>query len=85
MTANAAEDYRSEAHTEADLNSGLSPAKALFCGEIVSSCFWPFPQFPDEEKEMLGMVLDSVDRFLEYQRVVTQHVRYSANNTILSQ
>jgi len=37
----------------------------LFCGEIVQSCFWPFPELTDEQKEMLGMVLDSVDRFLE--------------------
>jgi len=68
MTANTAEDYRSEAHTKAELKSRLSPAKALFCGDIFRSCFWPFPQFTDEQKEMLGMVLDSVDRFLEDKR-----------------
>ena len=68
MTAIAAEDYRNEADAEAELNLSLSPAKALFCGDIISSCFWPFPQFTDEETEMLGMVLDSVDRFLEDKR-----------------
>jgi len=68
MTANAAEDYRSDAPTKAEREAKSSPAKALFCGDIVPSCFWPFPQFTDEEKEMLGMVLDSVDRFLEDKR-----------------
>jgi alkylation response protein AidB-like acyl-CoA dehydrogenase len=54
---------RTDATAEHDLD--LSPTKALFCGDIIGSSFWPFPQFADEEKELLGMVLDSVDRFLE--------------------
>ncbi len=54
---------RTDANAEQDLD--LSPTKALFCGDIIGSSFWPFPQFADEEKELLGMVLDSVDRFLE--------------------
>ena len=68
MKAKLAEDHRSETTAEAVLDLNLSPAKALFCGDIVRSCFWPFPQFANEEKEMLGMVLDSVDRFLEDKR-----------------
>jgi len=65
MTVNPAKDNHIETTTEAEHDLNLSPAKALFCGDIVQSCFWPFPQFTNEEKEMLGMVLDSVDRFLE--------------------
>jgi len=43
----------------------ISPAKALFCGNIVRSLFWPFPQVSPDEDETLRMVLDSVDRFLD--------------------
>ena len=46
-------------------DTNVSPAKALFCGDIVRSLFWPFPQVSADEEETLRMVLDSVDRFLE--------------------
>lgn len=65
MTANLAEENQNETSAEAEHDLDLSPAKGLFCGEIIQSCFWPFPEITDEQKEMLGMVLDSVDRFLE--------------------
>ena len=65
MTANLAEENQNESSAEAEHDLDLSPAKGLFCGEIVQSCFWPFPEITNEQKEMLGMVLDSVDRFLE--------------------
>ena len=65
MTANLAEDKQNETSAEAERDLDLSPAKGLFCGEIIQSCFWPFPEITNEQKEMLGMVLDSVDRFLE--------------------
>ncbi len=65
MTAKLAEDSQNESSAEAEHDLDISPAKGLFCGEIVQSCFWPFPELTDEQKEMLGMVLDSVDRFLE--------------------
>ncbi len=65
MTAKLAEDNQNETSVEAEHDLDLSPAKGLFCGEIVQSCFWPFPEITNEQKEMLGMVLDSVDRFLE--------------------
>ncbi|HNP36837.1 MAG TPA: acyl-CoA dehydrogenase family protein [Woeseiaceae bacterium] len=42
-----------------------SPAKALFCGNIEKSGFWPFPEIDNSESETLGMVLESVDRLLE--------------------
>ncbi len=41
-----------------------SPAKALFRGEIIQSALWPFPQLSSEQTETLGMVVESVDRFL---------------------
>ena len=65
MTANPGEVNQNETSAETEHDLDISPAKGLFCGEIVQSCFWPFPELTDEQKEMLGMVLDSVDRFLE--------------------
>lgn len=43
----------------------ISPVKALFCGNIEKSSFWPFPAIDAAESETLGMVVESVDRFLE--------------------
>ncbi|MDZ4731827.1 MAG: acyl-CoA dehydrogenase family protein [Xanthomonadales bacterium] len=43
----------------------IGPVKALFCGHIEKSCFWPFPNIHANEAETLGMVVKSVDRFLE--------------------
>lgn len=43
----------------------VSPAKALFYGDIVKSLVWPFPKINPENEEMLQMILESVDRFLE--------------------
>ncbi len=68
MTANRAEDSQQEINAAAEADLNLSPAKALFCGEIIRPSFWPFPQFANEEKETLSIVLDSVDRFLEEKR-----------------
>jgi alkylation response protein AidB-like acyl-CoA dehydrogenase len=49
-------------------SSDVSPAKALFRGEIIRSALWPFPTVAPEQKELLDMVVDSVDRFLEDKR-----------------
>jgi len=68
MTAKPAEDSQQEINAAAEADLNLSPAKALFCGKIIRPSFWPFPQFANEEKETLSMVLDSVDRFLEEKR-----------------
>lgn len=46
----------------------LSPAKALFRGEILKSAFWPFPEIDAQRKELLDMVVESVDRFLSDQQ-----------------
>ena len=45
-------------------DKNVSPAKALFRGEIAESALWPFPQNAQEEQEILDMVVESVDRFL---------------------
>jgi len=45
-------------------SSTVGPAKALFRGEIIRSALWPFPAIEPEQKEVLEMVVDSVDRFL---------------------
>ncbi len=65
MTADPAEDNQIEIKAPLKPDLELSPTKALFCGEIVVPCFWPFPQMPGEQKAILDMVLDSVDRFLD--------------------
>ena len=46
----------------------LSPAKALFRGEILKSAFWPFPEIDAQRRELLDMVVESVDRFLSDQQ-----------------
>ncbi len=51
--------------TDTETDNSISPAKALFYGNIVKPLFWPFPESKPETEEMLQMVLDSVDRFLE--------------------
>lgn len=56
---------QNESEPNLALDADVSPAKALFCGNIVRSLFWPFPQVSSEEEDTLGMVLESVDRFLE--------------------
>ena len=50
--------------TEATPVRNLSPAKALFRGEIVRASLWPFPQIEAEQSDTLNMVVESVDRFL---------------------
>ena len=56
---------KTEIEPESEAPKNISPAKALFCGNIVRPLFWPFPQVSSDEEETLRMVLDSVDRFLE--------------------
>lgn len=46
------------------MDKNLSPATALFRGEIIQGAIWPFPRVDSEQKEMLDMVVESVDRFL---------------------
>ena len=61
-----ADDSKPEqSQAEIAMDKSISPAKALFCGNIVAPLFWPFPQISAEKGEMLRMVLESVDRFLE--------------------
>ena len=65
MAADPVEDNENEIDVPPKPDLELSPAKALFCGEIVVASFWPFPQMPGEQRAILDMVLDSVDRFLD--------------------
>ena len=41
-----------------------SAAKALFSGNILARQLFPFPSIAEEEREVLAMVLESVDRFM---------------------
>ena len=43
----------------------VSPAKALFLGEVLEDRLFPFPSIGATERETLKMVIESVDRFLE--------------------
>ena len=42
-----------------------SAAKSLLMGEIVEENLFPYPRIGERDREVLGLVLDSVDRFLE--------------------
>ena len=54
-----------EIKSELELDLNVSPAKALFVGDIVKSSFMPFPAFDANENETLALVVEAVDRFLE--------------------
>jgi len=42
----------------------FGPVKRLFLGEVDSAALFPFPEVSPAEAETLGMVLESVDRFM---------------------
>lgn len=65
MKAETTSPVQHKGESDVPEDADISPAKALFCGNIVRSLFWPFPQVSPDEEETLRMVLDSVDRFLE--------------------
>jgi len=65
MTTDTPKPVENESGSDAQANNDISPAKALFCGNIVQPLFWPFPEVSAADEEMLRMVVDSVDRFLE--------------------
>lgn len=68
MSANSSADNRRENPADHADDTRLSPAKALFRGEIIQASLWPFPETAPEQKEMLGMVVESVDRFMADQQ-----------------
>lgn len=61
----ASDPMRAEAPEPQQHDPGQSPAKSLFTGEILEQNLFPFPKTSDEQKELLDLVLDSVDRFLD--------------------
>lgn len=68
MSAIPNDNSQVRSQPEAVDEENLSPAKALFRGEIVKSAFWPFPEVDPQQREMLEMVVESVDRFLSDQQ-----------------
>ena len=64
MCADSTTASQSDINPDNTDGRNCSPAKALFRGEIVRSALWPFPGVESEQKEMLDMVVNSVDRFL---------------------
>ena len=47
-------------------DKSLSAAKSLFLGNLEEDNLFPFPQIEGAEKDTIGLVLESVDRFLSY-------------------
>ncbi len=64
MNANSSAIGQSDNQSETAEDKDLSPVKALFRGEIIQSALWPFPGIGSGQREMLDMVVESVDRFL---------------------
>lgn len=44
---------------------GQSAAKALLTGEILEENLFPYPEISERDREILGMIVESVDRFLD--------------------
>jgi alkylation response protein AidB-like acyl-CoA dehydrogenase len=68
MSTNPNADSQVHSQPETVAEEKLSPAKALFRGEILKSAFWPFPEIDAPQRELLDMVVESVDRFLADQQ-----------------
>jgi len=68
MSAKPSADNQIPGQSEPLEGTDLSPAKALFRGEIIQSALWPFPEITSGQREMLEMVVESVDRFLADQQ-----------------
>ncbi len=70
--------------TSSGLNKEASVAKAFFLGNIIEENLFPFPKFSPSEMDTLGMVLESVDKFMqsraedyrEYDKVGAQPTEY---------
>jgi len=41
-----------------------SPAKALFLGDLFEEALFPFPAIRNDERETLGLVIESIDKFM---------------------
>jgi alkylation response protein AidB-like acyl-CoA dehydrogenase len=53
------------ATTEAGLRHDVSVAKSLLFGEILEENLFPYPAIAARDREMLAMIVESIDRFLE--------------------
>ena len=67
MNANSSAIGQSDNQSDTAEDKDRSPVKALFRGEIIQSALWPFPGIGSGQREMLDMVVESVDRFLANQ------------------
>lgn len=68
MSANPDAEDQSHGQSKIVEDQDLCPAKALFRGQIIQSAFWPFPKIEAQQRELLDMVVESVDRFLADQQ-----------------
>ena len=50
-----------------------SVAKNLFFGEIVEENLFPYPKMRERDRELLGLMVDSIDRFLADKRADFRH------------
>ena len=46
----------------------MSVAKGLIAGRIVEEQLFPYPAVKDKDREVLGMMVDAIDQFLESKR-----------------
>jgi acyl-CoA dehydrogenase family protein 9 len=64
---------RTEASTASTLRLDESAAKNLFFGEILEENLFPYPQMRERDREMLGMMVDSLDQFLDPKHADFRH------------
>ncbi len=56
------------ASAEPSLRRDLSVAKSLLFGDILEENLFPYPEIRARDREMLGAIVESIDRFLEDKR-----------------
>ena len=62
---NSTENSMHTATTPSNLLTDLSVAKQLLFGNVLEENLFPYPVINERDREVLGMIVESVDRFLE--------------------
>ncbi len=63
-----ADDATADTTAHAALRHDVSVAKSLLFGEIVEENLFPYPEIRARDREMLAMMVESIDRFLDDKR-----------------
>jgi alkylation response protein AidB-like acyl-CoA dehydrogenase len=64
-TSDAGGPTSEAAPSDARLRHDLSVAKSLLFGEILEENLFPYPEIAPRDREMLAMIVESIDRFLD--------------------